>query len=90
MRVDADGRGAGSHVKEAGPPEQQVIHLPGLPDIFTDEIYDVKESSKGNGTKTTVVSINKMKLCNKVCKNANAEDFINFSPILDFLELLVK
>ncbi len=59
-------------------------------DVFTDDVYDTKENSKGNGTKTTVTSVNKMRLCKKVCENEKREDFLGFSSILNALELLAK
>lgn len=59
-------------------------------EVFTDDIYDKKDSSKSNGTRTIVVSVNKMKLCRKICNSKKKEDFLNFLGTLDMLEALVS
>lgn len=59
-------------------------------EVFTDDIYDKKDNSKSNGTRTIIISVNKMKLCRKICESKKSEDFVNFSGALDMLEMLVS
>ena len=52
-------------------------------DIFQDQFFDHKESDKGNGTSTSVRSLNKMRLCEWVCRdNPRVENFSGFKPVL--------
>jgi hypothetical protein len=51
--------------------------------IFTDDVYDIKESDKGNGTSSTVRTLNKMRLCQKICGGApDGAIFEGFLPLL--------
>jgi hypothetical protein len=50
---------------------------------FTDDVFDTKENNKGNGTYTTIRSLNKMRLCQKTCaEDRSVENFQGFIPLL--------
>jgi len=55
--------------------------------VITDDMFDIKENKKANGTKTTVASLNKMRLCNYLCnEKRDKQDFMLFGEVLDMVE----
>jgi hypothetical protein len=58
--------------------------------VFTDEMFDRKEVSKGNGNRTNTVSLNKMRLCKDVCTRASKDEFSNFSIVIEIFQSLKK
>ncbi|WP_322078561.1 AAA family ATPase [Burkholderia cepacia] len=54
--------------------------------VFTDDVFDTKENNRGNGTYTTIRSLNKMRLCQKICtEDRNREHFQGFVPLLQVI-----
>ncbi|MGN6580986.1 MAG: AAA family ATPase [Bordetella sp.] len=55
-------------------------------DVFTEDVYDTKKNNKGNGTYTTIRSLNKMRLCQKICAEyRKSEHFHGFVPLLQII-----
>ncbi|ALP62411.1 hypothetical protein AN416_07220 [Paraburkholderia caribensis] len=54
--------------------------------VFTEHVFDTKQNNKGNGTYTTIRSLNKMRLCQKICaEDRNSEHFQGFVPLLQII-----
>ncbi|MGE0108365.1 MAG: AAA family ATPase [Bdellovibrionales bacterium] len=54
--------------------------------VFTDEMYNKKESKHPNGTTNITITLDKMKLCNHVCEHhANADTFAKFDAVLGMI-----
>lgn len=60
--------------------------------VFTDDVYDERVEEKDYGNKTTIRELNKMRLCKKLCDEANSSQaavFENFRPVLDRIRELL-
>lgn len=54
--------------------------------VFGDDVFDAKHVNKGNGTYTSIRSLNKMKLCQKICgEDRSAENFQGFLPLMQII-----
>ncbi|POO56266.1 AAA family ATPase [Agrobacterium rosae] len=56
---------------------------------ITDDMYDETTKDKGNGTITTVRSVDKMKLCEAVCLTPNKENFVGFSEVFKIIRGII-
>lgn len=58
-----------------------------LEESISPEFFDVKSSTKPNGTRARVETLNKMKLCSHLCsQKRDASDFAGFSPVFDIIQ----
>lgn len=58
---------------------------------ITPDMFDKKESKKPNGSQITSTTLNKMRLCNLICKKKRAPtDFTGFTEVLDMVEAIAK
>jgi hypothetical protein len=58
--------------------------------VFVEEMFDTKEDRKPNGTSTIVRSLNKMRLCGKICGEGKDEaNFAAFGAVLSEIEKLL-
>lgn len=56
------------------------------PVVFTKEMFTETARNDGNGKRTVVTELSKVKLCSRMCEEAaNAQYFTAFSPLLDIL-----
>jgi len=54
-------------------------------------MFDTKPETKPNGTKIVTTTLNKMRLCDHICKEKrDAADFEKLAAVLDMIEQLVK
>lgn len=59
--------------------------------VITDEEFDTKTAVKGNGTEVTTKTLNKMRLCDRLCKGSVTEDiFSKFAPVLETIREISK
>ena len=57
---------------------------------LTADMYDTSVQDKQNGTTVTTQTLNKMKLCQHLCKvKRDAADFTGFNAALDLVEGLI-
>ncbi|MFI7166031.1 AAA family ATPase [Rhodococcus erythropolis] len=55
--------------------------------VFTNDMYEEKDSNSGYGRPNTIVQLKKMALCDKLCgPDADPENFRNFEPALKRLD----
>jgi hypothetical protein len=57
--------------------------------VFTADVYDTKNKEDDYGGSCTVKSLNKMKLCKKLCENPQSTVFEGFSPVISTLETIL-
>jgi predicted ATPase len=58
--------------------------------VFGPEMFDTTEKSQGNGTKTVITSLNKMRLCESLCGvTASTGNFVNFEPVFLMIKSLI-
>jgi hypothetical protein len=58
-------------------------------ELFEEKFYDVKEAPTGYGRNKILPDLKKVDLCTWVCSQRRVEDFENFRPLLESLELLL-
>lgn len=58
--------------------------------VFSDDVFDEKTIKKKNGSTTTTRTLNKMKLCTKVCEKRDLHDFAGFAVVLDLIASVVS
>jgi hypothetical protein len=57
---------------------------------FTDDVYDVVEREREYGGSVTTRSLNKMRLCTKLCSARDPAVFAGFRDTLELIDLLIK
>lgn len=57
--------------------------------VFTEDVYDQKEDRKPNGTITSTKTLNKMRLCKKLCDEKDASVFEKFNAPLEMVASLL-
>ena len=57
--------------------------------VFTEDVYDKKEDCKANGTIIETKTLNKMRLCKKLCNEKDASVFEKFKAPLDMMASLL-
>jgi hypothetical protein len=60
-------------------------------DVVTEDMFDVSETTKPNGTISIIKTLNKMRLCKNVCEERSVDgDFARFAEVLDQIEALTS
>ncbi|WP_237568682.1 AAA family ATPase [Mycolicibacterium lacusdiani] len=60
------------------------------PAVFTDDVYDERTEEKEYGNTVAIRELNKMRLCEKLCAEAEPEVFANFRPVLDLIQAVLS
>lgn len=56
--------------------------------LISDEMYEVKDHRKKNGSFTRSHTLQKMRLCEKACRVGTADDFEGFRGVLEMIQLI--